>query len=327
MAATAMCRPRGKLVLFSAFTAILIAAPLLAAQSNSNQTAPPAAPASAPQAAAPASPGKVQLLSQAPADPQSPAPAQSTAPPPLFEVATIKASKPDVEESMMMMTKDGVSITGIPLAMIIREAFNTEDDHLIGEPGWVKSSHFDIEAKVAPEDAPKLKGMPFAQRKTMLVQLLVDRFGLKYHRETRDLPVYELVIAKGGVKMQPAKEQDPAKARHLMMVDGPGKLESTAMKVENLRHVLSQQLGRTVVDKTGLTGNYDFTLNWTPDQPTPGMAAQGDAPPAPSDDAASSTPGPSLFTALEEQLGLKLESAKGPEEVIVIDHIEQPSAN
>jgi len=322
MAATEMCRPNGKLVPLSAVALVLIAAPLLAAQSNPSQTAPQAAPPPAP-----ASPGKVQMLSQSPDAPQVTKAALPTAAPPPFEVATIKATKADVDESMLMFTADGVSITGIPLAMIMREAFSTEDDHLIGEPPWVKSSRFDIEAKVAPEDAPKLKGLSFAQRKAMLVELLVDRFGLKYHRETRDLPVYDLVIAKGGLKMQPSKDQEPGKGRHMMMVDGPGKLESTAMKVENLRHVLSQQLGRTVVDKTGLTGNYDFTLNWTPDQPTPGMEAQGDAPSAPNDDAAPSTPGPSLFTAIEEQLGLKLESSKGPEEVIVIDHIEQPSAN
>lgn len=218
-------------------------------------------------------------------------------------------------------------MTGIPLAMVMREGFSTEDDHIFGEPAWVKSSRFDIEAKVAPEDAPKLKGMPFAQRKTMLLQLLVDRFGLKYHRETRDLPVYELVVAKGGVKMQVAKEQDPANARHMMMFGGPGKIESSAMKLEALRHVLSQQLGRTVVDKTGLTGEFDFTLTWTPDQPAPGMAPGGDAPPAPNPDAGDNSAGPSLFTAVEEQLGLKLVTARGPEEVIVIDHIEQPSAN
>jgi uncharacterized protein (TIGR03435 family) len=253
--------------------------------------------------------------------------AQSTAPPPPFEVATIKATKAGSDRSMLMFTPDGISVAGFQLDKLMREAFNTEDDHIIGLPEWVKSSRFDIEAKVAPEDAPKLKGLSFAQRKTMVVELLVDRFGLKYHRETRDLPVYELVIAKGGVKMQPAKEQDPANTRHLMMFGGPGKIESTAMKVENLAHTLSGQIGRTVVDKTGLTGNYDFTLNWTPDQPTPGMAPGGDGSPAPNTDAADNSGGPSLFTALEEQLGLKLESAKGPEEVIVIDHIEQPSAN
>jgi uncharacterized protein (TIGR03435 family) len=322
MATTEMCRPGGRLALPSAFIAVLMATLSLPAQSNPNQT--PSQPA--PQPASPAAtPGKVQMLSQSPA--AEPAAAPSTAAPPPFEVATIKTSKPDPERSMLMFTPDGVSITGIPFAMVVREAFSTEDDHIFGEPAWVKSSKFDIEAKVSPEDAPKLKDMKFAERKAMLLQLLVDRFGLKYHHETRELPVYELVVAKGGVKMQAAKEQDPANARHLMMFGGPGKIESTAMKVENLTHTLSGQLGRTVVDKTGLTGQYDFTLTWTPDQPAPGMTHEGDAPPAANSDAGDNSAGPSLFTALEEQLGLKLESAKGPQEVIVIDHIEQPSAN
>jgi uncharacterized protein (TIGR03435 family) len=97
------------------------------------------------------------------------------------------------------------------------------------------------------------------------------------------------------------------------------------MKTENLAHILSTQLSRTVLDKTGLTGNYDFTLKWTPDPSEPAMGPPGGPPDASPD--ANNSGGPTLFTALEEQLGLKLVSAKGPEEVIVIDHIEQPSAN
>ena len=226
---------------------------------------------------------------------------------------------------MLMFTADGISVTGFKLDTLIREAFNTEDDHIIGLPEWVKSGRFDIEAKVAAEDAPKLKNMKFPQRKAMLVGLLVDRFGLKYHRETRDLPVYELVIAKGGLKMQAAKEQDPATTRHMLMFSGPGQMESTAMKTESLAHILSTQLGRTVLDKTGLTGNYDYTLKWTPDPTEPSMGPAGGPPDASQD--TNNAGGPTLFTALEEQLGLKLESSRGPEEVIVIDHIEQPSAN
>src|SRR5580658_4471040 len=296
--------------------ALLIAVPPLAGQSNPNPTAP--APV------APASPGKAEMISQSP---PAPGASQPQAPPPAFEVATIKTSKPDLDQSMMMFTADGVSITGIPLAMIIREAFNVEDDHIIGEPSWVKSNHFDIEAKVASDDAPKLKGLSPAQRKIMLVGLLTDRFGLKYHRETRDLPVYELVIAKAGVKMQPAKEQDPAKERHMMMFGGPGKIESTSMKTTALAHVLSMQLRRSVIDKTGLTGQYDFTLTFAPDEGAAVMAVPAGGSPAPNFEASDSPGAPSLFTAVEEQLGLKLESAKGPEEVIVIDQIEQPSAN
>lgn len=316
MAASVLCRLHGKLLLFSVFTATaLIVAPVFAAQSNSNQAVPQAA-------SPPASPGKVQMISQSP---QEPGAAQSPSAPPAFEVATIKATKADVQQSMLMFTADGISVNGFNLDKLIREAFHTEDDHIIGLPPWVKSSRFDIEAKVAPEDAPKLKGMPFQQRQAMLVGLLVDRFGLKYHRETRELPLYELVVAKDGVKMQSAKEQDPANTRHMMMFGGAGQIESTAMKTANLAHVLSGQLGRTVVDKTGLTGEYDFTLKWTPD-PTESPVGPPGGPPDASQDS-NNAGGPTLFTALEEQLGLKLESAKGPEEVIVIDHIEQPSAN
>ncbi|HUB51984.1 MAG TPA: TIGR03435 family protein [Terracidiphilus sp.] len=301
---------------FFVLNALLIAVAPLAGQSNANQTAP--------QPTAPASPGKTEMISQSP---QAPGATQPQAPPPAFEVATIKTSKPDPEQSMMMFTADGVSITGIPLAMIIREAFNVEDDHIIGEPSWAKSSRFDIEAKVAPDDAPKLKGLSTPQRKIMLIGLLTDRFGLKYHHETRDLPVYELVIAKGGVRMSPAKVQDPAQARHMMMFGGPGKIESTSMKTSALAHVLSMQLRRTVIDKTGLTGQYDFTLTFAPDEGAAAMAGPADGSPATNSDNGDGSTAPSLFTAVEEQLGLKLESAKGPEDVIVIDQIAQPSAN
>jgi uncharacterized protein (TIGR03435 family) len=301
---------------FFVLNAFLIAVTPLAGQSNPNQTAP--------QPVSPASPGKTEMISQSP---QAPGVSQPQDPPPPFEVATVKTSKPDPDQTMMMFTADGVSITGIPLAMIIREAFNVEDDHIIGEPSWVKSNRFDIEAKVAPDDAPKLKGLSPAQRKTMLVALLTDRFGLKYHRETRELPVYELVIAKGGVKMPPAAAQDPAQARHIIMFGGPGKIESTSTKTSALAHVLSMQLRRTVIDKTGLTGQYDFTLTFAPDEGAAVAAVPASGSPAPNFEAADSPGAPSLFTAVEEQLGLKLESAKGPEEVIVIDQIEQPSAN
>jgi bla regulator protein blaR1 len=246
---------------------------------------------------------------------------------PTFEVASVKASDPNANGPRLMYKADGIAMSDFPLALLFRYAFNIEDDRLIGLPAWVKSSHFDIDAKVTPEDAPKLKSLSYAQRNTMVIGLLVDRFGLKYHRETRALPVYELVIAKGGVKMQAAKEQDPATAVHLMSFGAPSEIDSTAAKVGKLAHMLSVKLGRTVVDKTGLTGDFDFTLTWTPDIAASATASLGDASSASNDDSGDDPDSPSLFTALKEQLGLKLVSAKDPEEVIVIDHIEQPSTN
>lgn len=258
---------------------------------------------------------------------------------PKFEVATIKPAAPS-DDSMLMFTADGISIHGIPMRMLLRESFGVEDDRILGEPNWVKN-RFDIEAKVDAEDAPKLKNMKFDQRRAMVLPLLEDRFGLKYHRETRELPMYALVVANGGLKMKASAPDDPPKAdgapkpedgdakdkprmgRRSLMMNGRGHLESTGTTTEMLSHILARELGRTVVNKTDLTGNYDYTLQWTPDDVgTPG----GDAGPG-KGDISPDAGGPTLLTALEEQLGLKLEATKGTVDVIVIDHIDLPSQN
>jgi uncharacterized protein (TIGR03435 family) len=281
--------------------------------------------------------------------PTSPVPAAGeTASIPAFEVATIKPGA-DGDRVMMMFTQDGVSIKGVPMQMILREAFRTEDDHVFGAPSWAKSTRYDIEAKVAAEDAPKLKDLKGEQRMQMLVPLLVERFNLKYHHETRELTTYSLVVAKGGVKMKESATSDaapkdapkeagakeapkeisadapkaPPKGSRLMMT-GPGRIESEGTPTQFLAHVLSQQLGKTVVDKTGLTGKYDYTLQWTPDDATPAGGAGGGPE---RDENAAPAGGPSLFTAVEEQLGLKIESTKGLVDVIVIDRLDLPSAN
>jgi uncharacterized protein (TIGR03435 family) len=257
---------------------------------------------------------------------------------PAWEVSTVKPASPDARGSMFNITPDGIKITNVPLIEMVRDAFGLEPDRVIVGPGVAKlNSNFDFEAKVAPEDAPKLKELRFEQRRQMLVALLEERCGLKYHHETRDLPGYELVVAKGGAKMQASKPeadpgdapatpgQTPRRGNHSMMM-GRGHIEATGSGMSGLVRMLSQQLRRTVVDKTGLTGDYDFKLDWSPDDATPLMpkssnAAPGDGP-SPQD-----TGGPSLFTALEEQLGLKLESTKGPTDVVVVDQLEQPTAN
>ena len=251
---------------------------------------------------------------------------------PPWDASTFKPASHDAMGSMLMFTPDGIKITNVPLAMVVREAFAVQDDRIFGLPGWAKTSMFDIEAKVAPEDAPKLKGMKFDQRRTMMISLLVERCGLKYHHETRDLPVYNLVIAKGGSKLTASKADAPAadgggkRGNHMLMMHGRGHLESTATDLDSLSRVLSQQLGRTVVNRTGLTGNFDYKLDWTPDDALPAMAKNGDAMTSGSAPATDNA-GPSIFTAIEEQLGLKLEAAKGPADVVVIDALEQPSAN
>lgn len=294
-------------------------------------------------------PSRGQSTSSSPAasEKPSPSPSQSLASGssanadlPKFEVATIKPAAPS-DNSMLMFTPDGISIHGIPMKMLLRESFGVEDDRILGEPNWVKN-RFDIEAKIDAEDAPKLKNMKFDQRRAMVLPLLEDRFGLKYHHETRELPMYALVVAKGGLKMKASAPDDPPKAdgppkpddsdakdkprmgRRNLMMNGRGHLESTGTTTEMLAHILAQQLGRTVVNKTNLPGNYDYTLQWTPDDVSTPMG--GDAGPG-KGDISPDAGGPTLLTALEEQLGLKLEATKGTVDVIVIDHIDLPSQN
>ena len=274
---------------------------------------------------------------------------------PKYEVASIKPAASDEGRSMLRMTPDGTSMQGIPVQMLLRTAFRLEADRVIGAPSWVSSNRYDIDAKVAPEDAPKLDKLRVEDRSAMLIPLLVERFNLKYHHETRELPVYTLVVAKGGSKLTPAKEEpapssdDPPnvarapqgamnmRGRMMMM---PGRIESEGSTLDMLAHSLSPQVGHTVIDKTGLTGKYDYTLHWTPDDAVipmgggpGGGAVVGDfardtRPGGPGRESSTvEAGGPSLFTAIEEQLGLKLESTKGPVDVIVIDHIDLPSAN
>jgi uncharacterized protein (TIGR03435 family) len=148
--------------------------------------------------------------------------------------------------------------------------------------------------------------------------LLADRFRVKFHTGTKELPVYALVVGKNGPKFQKAK----AKGSIAM---GRGQLTAHSFSMVDLAAHLSNQVGRVVLDKTGLQGDYDVTLKWTPAERTPlpfgaGPMAQNALPPP-------ETNGPSIFTALQEQLGLKLESQKGPVEILVIDHVEKPTPN
>jgi len=226
--------------------------------------------------------------------------------------------------------------------MILEKALGVDEKHLTGAPLWVNTTRYDIEAKVAPEDAPRLNNLKGTDRDAMLVALLAERFNLKYHHETRVLPVYALVFAKGGPKMprgepdeEPSsKPQDsdadragtPSKEHHKVMTT-PGHIEADSLPMYILADQLTRlnALGRPVIDKTGLAGNYNFTLQWTADNlPFPILHDPGglDAATAKDDNSPSS-----LITALEEQLGLKVVPQKDRSDIIVIDHIEPPSPN
>jgi uncharacterized protein (TIGR03435 family) len=157
----------------------------------------------------------------------------------------------------------------------------------------------------------------------LLQSLLADRFHLLVSHQSKELPAYALAVAKGGPKFQEAKPDDKGPDIGV----GPGQLTFRACPMATVVTVLSNQMGRTVVDQTGLKGNYNFTVQWRKDQTMSGMPReQVGGVPAP-DAAPLDYSGPSFFTALQEQLGLKLESTKIPTDVIVIDHIERPTEN
>jgi uncharacterized protein (TIGR03435 family) len=200
---------------------------------------------------------------------------------------------------------------------LIQYAYNLPKSQILGGPSWLDSAMYNIDAKSDADQDARLKAMSgdnAAQQKRLMVQaLLADRFALAAHRESRELPIFNLVLAKGGPAFQPSKGDGTTidTGRSRMHIAGS---DDT---IGLLARELAQSQGRVVVNKTGLTGRYDLTLRWTPDDAPPPMLNGAPDPNAP----------PDLFTAIQEQLGLKLESAKGPVEVLVIDRIEQPSPN
>jgi uncharacterized protein (TIGR03435 family) len=267
---------------------------------------------------------------------------------PAFDVVSVKPHKDEGMNMRMafLFSPDGITVDGMHLDNLLRSAFDLPGDRILNEPEWVKSDRFDIEAKVAPEDAPKLKGLTNTQRAAMLIPIFEDRFGLKFHHETREMEVYTLEVAKGGPKLKeatpdelaasgpppdpgkPDADNKPRKGMMMMRASQDGMtLQATASTMPGLVRMLSNQIGSTVVDKTGMTGTYDYTLSFMPDQGVGPMMGPANGAGPDGGKQAPEPVGPSLFTAVQEQLGLKLVAQKEKVDVIVIDAIAQPSAN
>ena len=233
-----------------------------------------------------------------------------------MKVAPVDAGPPPTDRVHMIL----------PISILITSAYNLpvgSESRILGGPDWLRQDidQFEIQAKIEDSEYAAMQKMTLAQqheRVALMEQsLLADRFRLKVHFETREMPVYALVVAKSGAKLNPAKNEQPSRISTLGNQQGS---EMTAIGVTLEQFVRSPLLtgaagGRPVVDQTGLKGAFDFTLKWTPEQLSASAAAKEVA------DA------PSFFTAIREQLGLLLVPSKAPVEVIVIDHIEQPSAN
>jgi len=245
--------------------------------------------------------------------------------PDTFEVASIKLGDTLANgTSMGFANGAGFKMENGTLRQIIQYAYDLRDFQLTGVSGWMISERYNILAKGVLDEGPSTYlAMNDQQREAAsalirkrLQKLLADRFQLVIHRETRELPIYALVVAKGGVKMQP---NTTPSTNGTTMTRGRAMYRGTRASLAQITESLAAITGRPVHDETGLTGFYDAKLDWTPDM----VAGAPDAPDKPVETAA----GPTLLTAVQEQLGLKLEAKKGPVEIVAVDHAERPTEN
>jgi uncharacterized protein (TIGR03435 family) len=279
--------------------------------------------------------------------------APTTGPRPSFDVTVVK---PSTEQPQGAKTEGEQTRLVVNAKLLIQMAYGPSasatrgpDLQVLNGPGWIDDTVYDILAKIDPATFAAMQAMNRSQRtqqrQLMEQSLLADRFKLKVHTETRDQPVYALTLSKGPrprpsattptdsatIVLSPGGTSlTPETLRHGILVVRKGtalEMVVKAMTIDAFVHALAtcpELAGRAVLDQTGLAGAYDFTLDWTPESsPPPPPSADSSAPPSPD----STSDAPPLFTAIQQQLGLKLIPSKGPAQVIVIDHIERPSEN
>ena len=234
--------------------------------------------------------------------------AMATGASPAFLVAAIKPTDPNTTRQGWSFESEGRHITcsNASLKDIVRLAYGIHDKQIVGAPEWFSKDHFDISG------VPDQPGVPSNQQlQHMYQQLLADRFHLVFHRETRDIPIYALTVAKGGPILTPAGPDQAQSNAGNSGGTGFRVIKATYLSISDLGLNLNSYEDRPVIDQTSLPGRYNFTLKWTYD-----VSHEND-PNAP----------PSLVTALKEQLGLRMDAVKGPAPVLVIEHVEQPTEN
>lgn len=222
-------------------------------------------------------------------------------PRPSFDAASIHSSRADQSSARIRFSDRRFLVENCTLNYIIQRAYGLRDFQVAGGPGWAADGtgeRFDIQAQTNAAISAE-------EMKLMAQTLLADRFHLKVHRETRVVPIYALTVAKSGSSLHIARPDE-----HRSIDSYPGNIEATNASMTLFVDELSGKVDRPVIDRTGLTASFDFTLRWSvenPGRPDPGLG--------------------SIFTAVQDQLGLKLQAEKRPFEVLIIDNIERPSAN
>ena len=260
---------------------------------------------------------------------------------PSFEVASIKPNRSGDNHVWIGGEHGRFMVTGAKVKFLITQAYGVKEYQVAGGPSWINSERFDIEAKAEDTQTEEEEKLPsvrqWEQLRLRIQRLLADRFKLRLSHTTRELPVYALVIAKNGPKFHEAKPGDTYPngmkgfdgiAHPGVLYIGPDELKGQGVAISRLAGMLSELMGRTVLDRTGLTGAYDFEIKWSIDQ---SPAAATPEPEAGNPETVLSSPGEtfgaSFFTAIQEHLGLKLVSQKGAVDVLVIDHVERPTEN
>jgi uncharacterized protein (TIGR03435 family) len=252
----------------------------------------------------------------------APALGQEAANAPVFEVVSIRPYQiPDGRAVVSYQFKpNGISASGISVKMLTQIAYDVPREEQVQGAGAIGDKRFVIEAKIDADTMTALAKLPPEERRmqqrVMLRAMLEDRFKLKAHHENREMSRYEMVVAKGGLKLREDSGDDPIDAKTAyaaleprnIKIEDHNNIVARAVAIDNLSYFLMTTLNEQVVDKTGLTGKYSFSVKWTLDD-------------------ASADPVPSILTAFQEQLGLKLNSTKGPTDVVVVDHLEMPSEN
>jgi uncharacterized protein (TIGR03435 family) len=293
------------------------------------------------------------LVAGALTEPRLGAQAPQAAPPaPSFEVASIKPNNSGDGRVMMSNQPGRYTATNVTARLLIRNAYQLQDFQISGGPSWLTSDHFDIVAKIeaGAQDSmpggPPVPGQGPNPLQLMIRSLLAERFKLVVHEETKDQPIYALVVARSDGRLGPQLKKSETDCAALMAAArgrgpgrglpppgplqpgeaipcgiriGPGNMAVGGSTLAQFANSLGMFVGRVVLDKTGLTGPYDFSLTWTPDQ-------MPNRPPG-APEIAVDPNGPSIFTAVQEQLGLKLDSQRGPVAMLVIDRIEKPVEN
>jgi uncharacterized protein (TIGR03435 family) len=234
---------------------------------------------------------------------------------PEYDVATVKVNNTGSGSSRLSITDDLLRATNVLLGSLIEAAFDIRRDQTLGLPHWAQVDHYDIVAKVVDMDAQQLRGLSPDQRKAMVRHLLEQRFHLQTHPETKTLPLLELSVSREGIKFtewqKPPDDQDQKKGS--MNVNNE-EMTATGVPMESLVRFLSSMTHMPVLDKTGLKGAYNLHVKWQREEEGQSSGLHDQAL-------------PTIYAALPEQLGLKLESGKGPVKVLVVDHIEQPIEN